>query len=151
MSKIVIVMIESGISTTISKASCAGQPGACYIDEPAPSARRCMRQVGPGGDHGVVLTRPRWRPRSGSVSDGCWRAPIPGQKLVDALGRMIWQPGEDVGEAGLPIDIVELRGRDERVDSGRPAATFVRAGECPVAAPQRHGTQLAFGGVVGHA
>ena len=27
--------------------------------------------------------------RSGSVSDACWRVPIPGQKLVDVLGRMI--------------------------------------------------------------
>jgi hypothetical protein len=48
---------------------------------------------------------------------------------VDAFGRMIWQPGEDVGEPGLRIDIVELGGRDERVDSSRPATTFVGAGE----------------------
>jgi hypothetical protein len=48
---------------------------------------------------------------------------------MDALGRMIRQPGEDVSEPGLRIDVVELRGRDERVDSSRPAATFVRAGE----------------------
>jgi hypothetical protein len=72
-------------------------------------------------------------------------------ELVDALGRMIRQPGEDVSEPGLRIDLVELRGRDERIESSRPAATFVRAGEGPVAAPERDGTQLAFSGVIGHA
>ena len=66
---------------------------------------------------------------------------------MDALGRMIWQPSKDVGKPGLRIDVVELRGRDECVDSSRPAATFVRAGECPVATPDCDGTQLAFGGV----
>jgi hypothetical protein len=55
------------------------------------------------------------------------------QKLVDALGRMIWRPSED----GLRIDIVELGGRDERVDSSRPAATFVRAGDNKGLAVQR--------------
>src|SRR5262249_28272252 len=89
--------------------------------------------------------------RSGSVSDACRRAPIPGQKLVDALGRMIWQPSEDVGEPGLRIDVVELCGRDERVDSSRPPTTFVRAGEGPVPAPDRDGALLALGGIVGNA
>ena len=54
---------------------------------------------------------------------------------MDALGRMIWQLSEHVGEPGLRIDVVELRGCDECVDSSRSTATFVRAGEGPVAAP----------------
>jgi hypothetical protein len=31
----------------------------------------------------------------------------------DFAGRMIWQPGEHVGEPGLRIDIVELGGLDQ--------------------------------------
>jgi hypothetical protein len=54
---------------------------------------------------------------------------------------MIWQPSEDVGEPGLRIDVVELCGRDERVDSSRPTTTFVRAGEGPVPAADRDGAQ----------
>ena len=69
-----------------------------------------------------MLTRPSWWL---DQADVCWRAPIPRQKLVDALGRMIWQPGEDVGEPGLRIYIVELRGR-AATNVSRPAlaATF---------------------------
>ena len=54
----------------------------------------------------------RIAPSSRFSGDILW-TPIPRQKLVDALGRMIWQPGKDVGEPGLRIDTVELRGRDE--------------------------------------
>jgi hypothetical protein len=39
--------------------------------------------------------------RSSSFSGGILWAPIPGQKLVDALGQMIWQSREHVGEPGL--------------------------------------------------
>ena len=63
-------------------------------------------------------------------------APIPGQQLVNALGGVIRQAGEHVGEPGLRVDIVELGGRDQRVDgSGAPAA-FVGAGEGPVLSPK---------------
>ena len=86
-----------------------------------------------------------------SIACDILRAPIPGQKLVDTVGRMIGQPSEDVGKPGVQIDVVELRGRDECVDTSRPAGTFVGAGEGPVAAADRDGTQLAFGGIVGHA
>ena len=34
--------------------------------------------------------------------------PIPGQELVDPLGRMILQSCEDIGEPSLRIDVVEL-------------------------------------------
>jgi hypothetical protein len=34
---------------------------------------------------------------------------VPGQELVDPLGRMILQTREDVGEPSLRIDIVEWR------------------------------------------
>ena len=51
-------------------------------------------------------------------SDALW-VPIPGQKLLDALGRMIRQPREHVGEPGLRVNVVELGGGDER----HPAST----------------------------
>src|SRR5262245_65765903 len=79
--------------------------------------------------------------RSGSVSDACWRVPIPVQKLVDALGRMIWQSGEHVSEPGLRSEIVELGGGDGGVDGSRPTATVVRGGECACVWPERHGPE----------
>jgi hypothetical protein len=30
--------------------------------------------------------------------------PVPGEQLFDALGRVVVQPREDVGEPGLPLD-----------------------------------------------
>jgi hypothetical protein len=36
--------------------------------------------------------------------------PVPGQELVDALGGMILQAGEDVSEPSLRIDVVGLGG-----------------------------------------
>jgi hypothetical protein len=53
---------------------------------------------------------------------------------VNALGRVIGQASEHVGEPGLRVDIVELGGGDQRVDrSGAPAA-FIGAGEARSAA-----------------
>jgi hypothetical protein len=36
--------------------------------------------------------------------------PVPGQQLGDALGRMILQARQQVGEPGLRIDVIELGG-----------------------------------------
>ena len=77
--------------------------------------------------------------------------PVPRQQVADAFGGVIQHAREDVGEPGLRIDVVELGGGDERVEGSCPPAAFVGAGEGPVAAPDRDGTQLALGGVVGHA
>jgi len=65
--------------------------------------------------------------RSSSVSN-VLRAPVPRQKLVDALGGVIRQAGQDVCEPPLRIDIVELGGGDEGVDGSRArcSATLVR-------------------------
>lgn len=51
--------------------------------------------------------------------------PVPGQKLVDALGGMILQASEDVGEPGVRIDVVDPGGVDQRIDRGSAAATFI--------------------------
>jgi hypothetical protein len=65
-------------------------------------------------------------------------APIPGQELVEAPGRMIWQAGERIGEPSLRVDVVELCGRDQCVEGGGAATAFVGAGEGPVFAPDGH-------------
>jgi hypothetical protein len=36
--------------------------------------------------------------------------PVPGQQLVDVLGRMILQSRQNVGEPRLRVDVVELGG-----------------------------------------
>lgn len=44
----------------------------------------------------------------------------PGQKVVDAaLGMAVDDAGDDVGQVGVRVDVVELAGFDERGD-GRP-------------------------------
>ena len=62
--------------------------------------------------------------------------------------RVILRSGQDVGEPGLRVDIVEFGGLDQRIGGGGAAAAFVGAGEGPVVAPDRDSAQRAFGGVV---
>ena len=45
---------------------------------------------------------------SGGGTDGIGRLPVPGQQLGDAFGRVVGDPGKDVGEIGLRIEAVEL-------------------------------------------
>ena len=73
-----------------------------------------------------------WRPIGSSGFGGdVLPVPVPGQEFVNALGGVIRQAGQDVGEPSLRIDIVELGGCDQRVDcSGAPAA-FVGTSEGP--------------------
>jgi hypothetical protein len=42
------------------------------------------------------------------------------------VGRVVGEPGEDVGEPGVGIDVVELAGLDQRVDGRGPLAALVR-------------------------
>jgi hypothetical protein len=89
-----------------------------------------------------------WRPFGSSSFGGDVAVPVPRQKFVNALGGVIRQAGQHVGEPSLRVDIVELGGCDQRVDcSGAPAA-FVGASEGPVLSPKGNGPQLAFGRVV---
>ena len=70
---------------------------------------------------------------------------------MDALGGMIRQPGQHVGEPGLRIDVVELGGCDQRIDGRRPSAAFVGASKGPILSPHGDGAQLALRGVIRHA
>ena len=44
--------------------------------------------------------------------------PSPGQQLVDALGRMIGDAGEDIGEVGFGLEAVQLGRLDDGVEDG---------------------------------
>ncbi len=73
-------------------------------------------------------------------------APVPGQELVDALGRMIGETGKDVGEPGAGIDVVELGGFDQGVDGGGARGAGIGAGEGPVVAADGDAAQCPLGG-----
>lgn len=70
------------------------------------------------------------RLRSGGVSDAL-RAPIPRQEFVNALGGMIRQAAEYIGEPSLRIDVVELGAGDEGVDGRGASAALIGACEGP--------------------
>ena len=50
---------------------------------------------------------------------------VPGQEFVNALGGVIRQAGQHVGEPSLRVDVVELDGLDQLVDGGGATAPFV--------------------------
>src|SRR5512134_797341 len=64
---------------------------------------------------------------------------------------MIGQAGEDVGEPGTGVDVVELGGLDQGVDGGGSLGTDIGTSEGPVMAADGDAPQRAFGNVVGHA
>ena len=64
----------------------------------------------------------------GLVPDGF---PVPGQEFVHTGVRQIGDAGEDIGEPGLRIDIVELGGDDEGVHRRGALAPAVGAAEQP--------------------
>ena len=51
---------------------------------------------------------------------------------------MISDAGEDVGEPGLGIDVVEAGGDDEGVEYGGAMSACIGAGEGPVLAAESH-------------
>ena len=51
-----------------------------------------------------------WRASGSDVAGGGDLIPVPGQQLGDALGGVIGEAGEDVGEPGARVDIFELAG-----------------------------------------
>ena len=61
---------------------------------------------------------------------------------------MICDACEDVGEPGLRVDIVELRGLDQRVDDGDARAAAIRAARQPCLAAERDASRGALGSIV---
>jgi hypothetical protein len=90
-----------------------------------------------------------WRLRSGLLE--AFALPVPGQKFIDALGGMVLQAGEDIGEPGVRIDVVDPGGVDQGIDRSSAATTFIRACEGPVMATDSNWSDLPLGGIVGHA
>ena len=77
--------------------------------------------------------------------------PVPGQQLVEPGGGVIGDAGEDVGEPGLRVDVVELGGDDQGVHEGGALTAAIGAGEEPGLAAEGDAAQRALGGVVGQA
>ena len=92
---------------------------------------------------------------SGSLIDlygsGGEPAPIPGEKLVQTVHRMVGDAGQHVGEPGLWIDVVQLRGHDQRRDDGGPLGAPVRPGEQPRLASEGEASERALGRIVARA
>jgi hypothetical protein len=67
------------------------------------------------------VTSSRARERSGRLLDldglPC-RYPVPGEQFLNAGLRMIRHSGDDVGEPGVGIDVVEATGLDEGIHAG---------------------------------
>ncbi len=74
--------------------------------------------------------------------------PVPGQQLVELVGGMFGDAGQDVGEPGLRIDIVELGRDDQAVHTRRPLAAAIGAAEQTGLAVQGDAAQSAFSRVV---
>ena len=68
--------------------------------------------------------------------------PFPGQQFVQTRCGKIGDTGEDVGEPGLGIDVVETASRDRRQHDGGPVGSALRAGEGPIAPSQSSRTVI---------
>ena len=87
------------------------------------------RRLTPSGKYPFVEYRGGSCLRRHCVVNGVWVAPVPGHQLIDLLGGMTGDAGEDVGQPGLGIDVVELGGDDEAVHEGGTVAAAIGAGE----------------------
>ena len=87
----------------------------------------------------------------GGVAGLAQELPFPGQQLVQTRCGKIGDPGEDVGEPGFGIDVVQATGRDHRQHDGGSVSATQTAGEGPVAPAQRDAAQRSFGGVAAEA
>ena len=94
-----------------------------------------MQPAAPMAAMAATIAMAAARPGHAAVSAGGSRrdggpvlrgGPAPGQELVDALGRMGSEPGEDVDEPSGRIDAVELGGLGQGVDGGGALAAVVR-------------------------
>ncbi len=77
--------------------------------------------------------------------------PFPGQQFVQTRSGKIGNTGEDVGEPGLGIDVVEATGRNHRQHDGAAVSATLAAGEGPVAPSQSDASQGALSAIVGQA
>lgn len=64
-------------------------------------------------------------------------------------GRVVADAGEDIGEPGLGIDVVQLRGDDQAVQERRALTPVVRTRERPRLASKGQAAQRSLGSIVG--
>ena len=80
-----------------------------------------------GGSDGDELRLPLCGDGSGDAGRGLLaRFPGPGHHLRDAMSGMVGQSGEDIGEPGARVDVVEFAGLDQRIDGCGALAPRVR-------------------------
>lgn len=77
--------------------------------------------------------------------------PFPGQQFVQTRCGKIGDTGDDIGEPGLGIDVIEATGRDHRQHDGGAFGAAQAAGEGQIAPSQGDAAQRSFGGVVAEA
>src|SRR3954464_11027144 len=68
--------------------------------------------------------------RSALEGSGCFGGPGPGQQLGEAaVGPVVDELGQHVGEVGLRVDGIQLAGLDQRGEHGPVFRAFVAASE----------------------
>ena len=70
-------------------------------------------------------------PRPGGLDLGFGGVPVPRQQLRQPRGWYVGDAGDDVGEPGLRVDVVELGGADQRVHGGGALSAALGPGEEP--------------------
>ena len=73
----------------------------------------------------------RRRPWSGCVGGVLLCFPMPGQQLRHARDGQVRQPGQDVCQPCLRINVIHLCRDDEGIHEGRPVAATLRASKKP--------------------
>jgi hypothetical protein len=66
----------------------------------------------------------RWR-WSGCGDSLLFRAPVPGQQLVQPGGGVVSDAAEDISEPGARINVIQARRDDEGIDSGSALTTTI--------------------------
>lgn len=77
--------------------------------------------------------------------------PFPGQQVVQTRDGQIGDAGQDAGEPGLGVDVIEAGRGDEGEHDGGTIGAALRTCKGPVAPPQGDAAQRSFGGVVAEA
>src|ERR1700691_1156194 len=95
-----------------------------------PKSRSPPKEISTKSGAGSYVTVRR-RPRSGGFLARVVDGPVPRQQLCEPSLRRIGDPGENVGEPRVGIDVVELGGLDQRVHNGGSFGPALRTGEQP--------------------
>src|SRR4051794_29527332 len=98
-----LTVAESGVAAWSLAMSCSTWAGLSITNDPRSGSRRGLLDL------------------SGF--------PVPRQEFVQALGWVVGQSLQHVGQPGVRVDLIELGGLNQRVERRRTPPTRVRAGE----------------------